>query len=242
MKQTYDGVIRTLRREIARHDKPENRLDYQRFFKEPLDEPTGLKIPVLRKISSQCFKELKGAPAKDVLACCDDLLASDERYMRFFAFEWALKLRNQYRPQDFTRFESWLKRYVNNWGTCDHFCCGPVGHLVFQFPELASKTYRWARSRDRWRRRAAAVSLIVPVRKRLLLDEVFRTADALLIDRDDMVQKGYGWMLKEASNVFPDEIFAYVMKHRSRMPRTALRYAIEKLPPAKRKQAMKKDF
>jgi len=85
------------------------------------------------------------------------------------------------------------------------------------------------------------VSLIVPVRNRLLLKEVFRTADSMLVDKDEMVQKGYGWMLKEASNRFPDEVFGYVMKNKSRMPRTALRYAIEKLPVDKRRRAMQKD-
>jgi 3-methyladenine DNA glycosylase AlkD len=82
----------------------------------------------------------------------------------------------------------------------------------------------------------------VPVRNRLLLDEVFKTADMLLTDDDDMVQKGYGWTLKEASNQFPDEVFRYVMKNKRRMPRTALRYAIEKLPQKMRKEAMKKDW
>ena len=62
-----------------------------------------------------------------------------------------------------------------------------------------------------------------------------------MTDSDDMVQKGYGWMLKVASNQFPNEVFRYVMKNKNEMPRTALRYAIEKLPSDKRKQAMKKD-
>jgi 3-methyladenine DNA glycosylase AlkD len=56
-----------------------------------------------------------------------------------------------------------------------------------------------------------------------------------------MVQKGYGWMLKEASNKYPQEVFNYVLKHRREMPRTALRYAIEKLSPALRKEAMKRE-
>ena len=86
------------------------------------------------------------------------------------------------------------------------------------------------------------MSLIVPVRNRLLLEKVFRTADSLLVDKDDMVQKGYGWMLKEASNRFPGEVFGYVMKNKSQMPRTALRYAIEKLPVDKRKKAMQKNL
>jgi len=242
MQQTDDKLIERIRREIAKHDKPENKLDYQRFFKETLDKPIGLKTAILRKISNRCFNDVKNMPAKDVLACCDELLVSGERYMRFIAFEWAVKLKGQYTPQDIKRFESWLKKYVNNWGSCDHLCCGPIGYLVLQFPDQVARTQTWARSQNRWLRRAAAVSLIVPVRMKILLDEVFQTADVLLVDSDDMVQKGYGWMLKEASNEFPDEVFNYVMKNKGKMPRTALRYAIEKLPANMRKKAMKRDL
>ena len=134
-----------------------------------------------------------------------------------------------------------MKKSVNDWAACDHLCTGPMGNLVRQYPDMSSKMRPWTRSKNRWLRRAAAVSLIVPVRDRLLLEEVFRTAGALLEDRDDMVQKGYGWMLKEASNVFPDELFEYVMNSRNRMPRTALRYAIEKYPANLRRKAMQKD-
>ena len=62
------------------------------------------------------------------------------------------------------------------------------------------------------------------------------------MDKDDLVQKGYGWMLKEAGNRFPKEVFEHVMKHKREMPRTALRYAIEKLPVELRKEAMKRDW
>ena len=55
-----------------------------------------------------------------------------------------------------------------------------------------------------------------------------------------MVQKGYGWMLKEASNIFQKQVFDYVMKRKNKMPRTSLRYAIEKMPQSMKKKAMKK--
>ena len=242
MPPATSKTLQCLRSEIAAHDKPENRINYQQFFKEKLEHPEGLKAAILRKISKQCFIGLKKLPAKDILAIGDDLLDSGERYMRFFAFEWALKVKKEYRPQDFKRFASWLKKYVDNWGACDHLCCGPIGYLVYQFPELAVKLQPWTKSRNRWQRRASAVSLIVAVRKGTLLNEVLRTADILLKDTDDMVQKGYGWMLKEASHEFPAEVFEYVMKNKREMPRTALRYAIEKLPPNRRKEAMKKDW
>jgi len=240
MKSTNKAIFNQILREIAKCDKPENRINYQQFFKEKLKEPVGLKAPVLRKISSQCFKEVRALPHTDILALCDDLLASGKRYMKFFGFEWALKVHKHYTKSDFKRFETWLRKYVEGWGSCDHLCCGPLGHIVAMYPELVRKTKPWIKSPSQWLRRAAAVSLIVPVRRSMLLDEVFDTADRLLTDDEDLVQKGYGWMLKEASNVYQEEVFAYVMKHKDRMPRTALRYAIEKMPPAMRKKAMAK--
>ncbi len=240
MRNTNQAVIDKILREIARCDKPENRINYQQFFKEKLKEPEGLKAPVLRKISSQCYKEMRGISTRDLLVLCDDMLVNGKRYMRFFAFEWALKAKGKYAKSDFARFEKWLKKYVEGWGSCDHLCCGPLGHIILQYPELVGKTKTWIKSRNQWLRRAAAVSLIAPVRKGILLDEVFDTADKLLADHEDLVQKGYGWMLKEASNVYQKEVFAYVLKNRDRMPRTALRYAIEKMPQSMRQKAMAK--
>jgi 3-methyladenine DNA glycosylase AlkD len=233
-------LIQKIKREIAKYDKPENRLNYQKFFKEKLDDPVRIKTAVLRKISNNIFKEVKGKPAAEILDICDELLKSDERYKRFFAFDWARKLKGYYRKSDFERFERWLKSYVDNWGACDHFC-GITGELLIQYPDLVPKIRKWAKSKNRWFRRAAAVSLIDPVTGGILLDEVFKTADILLTDEDDMVQKGYGWMLKEAGDQFPDEVFEYVIKNKREMPRTALRYAIEKYPAARRKEAMKRD-
>ena len=78
--------------------------------------------------------------------------------------------------------------------------------------------------------RASAVSLIIPARKGLFLDTIFEIADNLLLDKDDLVQKGYGWMLKAASESHQQQVFDYIMKNKIKMPRTALRYAIEKMP------------
>lgn len=233
-------VINRIRQELKKHDKPENKIYMQRFFKEKLDDPYGLKGAVFRKISNTCFKDIADQPKRKILEICNQMVESEERYMRGIAFDWADKIHQQLAASDFNLFEKWLKGYVNNWGACDTLCCGAIGKVVLKFPELFRKTMKWTRSKNRWVKRGAAVSLIIPVRNRILLAEIFQTADILMMDPDDMVQKGYGWMLKEASNQFPDEVFSYVMKHKTLMPRTALRYAIEKLPAHKRKEAMKK--
>ena len=98
------------------------------------------------------------------------------------------------------------------------------------YPQYLSKLKEFAGSDNRWMRRASAVSLIIPARKGKFLNDILELADILLLDKDDMVQKGYGWMLKAASQAYQQEIFDYVISKKAVMPRTALRYAIEKMP------------
>jgi 3-methyladenine DNA glycosylase AlkD len=234
-----DDVLKTLLAEIKAADKPANRVNYQQFFKEKLEHPVGLRTSVLRAISNRGFVKVRHLGKDGVLDICGGLLASRKRYMRFVAFEWAGKLESKYEQRDFARFERWLRDHVGSWADCDSLCCGVIGPLIARFPELSKKRARWISSRSLWLRRAAAVSLIVPARRGLLAADVLATARALLTDSEDLVQKGYGWMLKEAGSCFFPEVHRFVMTHRASMPRTALRYAIEKWPAAKRRAAMR---
>jgi 3-methyladenine DNA glycosylase AlkD len=117
-----------------------------------------------------------------------------------------------------------------------------VGDFIQKYPVYIGELRKWAKSDNRWVKRAAAVSLIIPARRGKFMDHIFEIADILLIDPDDMVQKGYGWMLKAASEAHQEEVFNYVMQHKAVMPRTALRYAIEKMPPDYRAKTMAKDW
>ena len=74
------------------------------------------------------------------------------------------------------------------------------------------------------------------------MKDIFDVAVKLLKDEDDLVQKGYGWALKEASKPHQKEVFNFVMKHRGKMPRTALRYAIELMPKSLKQKAMAKNI
>jgi 3-methyladenine DNA glycosylase AlkD len=108
------------------------------------------------------------------------------------------------------------------------------------YPEYISRLKKWAQSQNRWVKRASAVSLIIQARKGKFLNDIFEIADILLSDRDDIVQKGYGWMLKAASEAHQKEVFNYVMSKKTTMPRTSLRYAIEKMPAELKALAMAK--
>ena len=116
-----------------------------------------------------------------------------------------------------------------------------VGAFMEKFPGRSARLRVWATSKNRWLRRAAAVSLILPARKGMFLPDILAIADQLLLDPDDLVQKGYGWLLKAASQAHRPEVLAFVLARKRQMPRTALRYAIEKLPARDKQLAMRRD-
>jgi 3-methyladenine DNA glycosylase AlkD len=235
-----DKITQEIREELQNSAEEEYRQSVQRFFKEKV-KLMGVRTPVLRKISQKYFKSIKEKPKQEIFTICEKLLESGWGEERGVAFDWAYRLRDKLEEKDFPLLESWLKKYVSNWGACDSLSYGALGYFIYQFPDYFSKVKKWAVSKNRWERRASAVVLIYSIDQKKSLEPIFEIADILLRDEDDMVQKGYGWMLKVASNHEPKKVFDYVMKHKKEMPRTALRYAIEKMSPDLKKQAMAKD-
>ncbi len=235
-KQT---LISNIRKELNAHAEAAYRKGAMRFFNEPIN-PIGVRTPTVRKIARTYYHDLKALPKNDLFDLCEALLEKKTMEESLIAFAWAYRRKKEYERSDFNRFESWLKNYVTNWALCDDFCTHVIGDYLLSFPKDKVKVFTWSSSSNRWLRRAAAVSLILPVKRKQLLENVFKTADKLLTDEDDLVQKGYGWMLKEASNLYPNKVFDFVLRRKDHMPRTALRYAIEKYPKEMRKEAMKK--
>lgn len=217
-----------------------------RFFKEKV-VVYGVKSAVVGKLAKAYFNEIKSEnkkvspeKKKEIFALCEELFKSDYCEKAYIAAEWAYELRDYYSEEDFYTFEHWIENYVNNWAKCDTLCNHTVGSFIEKFPAYISNLKTWTASENRWLRRAAAVTLVLPARKGAFLEDIFEISDLLLQDKDDLVQKGYGWMLKEASKAHQQEVFAYVMKNKKQMPRTALRYAIEKFPKDLRAEAMAK--
>ncbi|MFH1253449.1 MAG: DNA alkylation repair protein [Candidatus Uhrbacteria bacterium] len=209
-----------------------------KFFKEEI-KCFGVRAKITDALAKKYFFEIKDLSKKEIFNLCEELLKAGTNEEEKIAFDWAYRLKRQFAPGDFLVFEKWLKKYVSNWGSCDDFCTHAFGDLLLQYPKFLSRVQKWARSKNRWERRAAAVILIFGVRQGKFLAEIFKTSSVLLKDEDDLVRKGYGWALKEASNVFSKEVFAYVMKNRKQMPRVALRYAVEKMPVEWKRETMK---
>lgn len=198
-----------------------------------------LRTPEVRRLSQSLFREVRGLAKSDILSLCEDLLETRDGDARTIAFDWAFRCRKALESEDLAVFERWLGAHVNGWGSCDDLCVHALGSLVHAFPETQEQLKIWTESGNRWFRRASAVALIYSVRRHAP-GSAFEIADRLLSDPDDLVQKGYGWLLKEVSRFHPEEVFEFVMDRRNGMPRTAFRYAIEKLSPDLRRVAMAK--
>jgi Predicted DNA alkylation repair enzyme len=152
---------------------------------------------------------------------CEELWQSGYLEESVVACIWAESLHKQYEPTDFKIFERWVHDYLTNWADCDTLCNHTIGYFVMMYPEYVTGLKEWAMSSKRFVKRASAVTLIIPARKGLFLDDIFEIANILLLDKDDLVQKGYGWMLKAASEAHQKEVFDYVVSRKSVMPRTA---------------------
>ena len=236
-----NNILYRIRQTLIENANEKTRNQSEYFFKEQVTV-YGVKSATVQKISKAIFAEIKDKPKDEIFAMCEKLWQSGYMEESFVACDWSDRLSKKFEPTDFEILERWIKNYVSNWASCDTLCNHTVGDFIMMYPEFLAKLKEFALSENRWVKRAAAVSLIIPARKGLFINDIFEIADILLMDSDDLVQKGYGWMLKAASQAHQPEVFEYVMSKKAVMPRTALRYAIEKMADELKKQAMQKLF
>ena len=232
-------LLDTLRDELAAKADPVWKSGAERYFKEPV-QFYGLSNSAARKIGSEYYQQLKGHTKDEILALGEELMKSGLMEETIIACDWSNRLHQKFEPADFVKFERWISQYVNNWAACDTLCNHTVAEFIVMYPTHLADLKRFAQSENRWLRRAAAVTLIIPASRGKFLPDIFEIATLLLDDTDDLVRKGYGWMLKAAAESHRQEVFEFIMRHRTTMPRTALRYAIEKMPEEMKSEAMKK--
>ncbi len=233
-------IIVEIREELKASADEKTQKSFQRFFKEKVTY-YGVKTGTVDKIAKKYWSEVKPCSKQEVFSLCEELYRSGITEEAFVAAFWLPNLVEKFEPSDLATFKAWIENYVDNWAKCDGLCNHTIGDFIEKYPESVKELKRWAKSGNRWLKRASAVSLILPARKGDFLQDVFEISDLLLADEDDIVQKGYGWLLKEASKKHQKKVLDYVLENRKKMGRTALRYAIELMPKELKVEAMKKD-
>ncbi len=234
-----DNIIFQIREELTTNCDEKTKTSTLHFFKEKIAF-YGVASATVHNISKTYYKKIAHLSKADIFNLCDQLWQSGMIEESFIACHWSYNQHTNFVSEDYYRFQQWVEKYVSNWASCDTICNHTIGECIERYPEHIADLKKCALSENRWMRRAAAVTLIIPARRGKFLDDIFEIADRLLLDKDDLVQKGYGWMLKAASEAHQQEVFDYVLKNKTVMPRTALRYAIEKMPKEMKMIAMKK--
>ena len=230
-------TLRTIRKGLERYRSKEKARVLQSFFKTgpgeygEKDVFLGVKVPQIRKVA-QTSERISIADVSQLLKS----KIHEERLLALLILILKFKEGSDIEKKRIYKLYLSHTKYVNNWDLVDL----SAAHIVGAF--LADKDrkplYILARSKMLWERRIAIISTFHCI-KHNIFGDTFKIAQILLHDKEDLIQKAVGWMLREVGkrNAIAEEDF--LKKHYKRMPRTMLRYAIEKFPPSRRQAYLK---
>jgi 3-methyladenine DNA glycosylase AlkD len=235
--QTEPSSAAQIRRALKRGGSAEHAAGVQWFFKEKI-KSHGWYTADLRRAMRRYRREILRAHDFGFLVNVADRLFTgsvlEEKIAAVFLLE---RLDVQCGDREFRLFESWLDR-IRSWSDHDALVHDLIAPMIAAEPKRADAVFRWAKSKNRWHRRAACVALIRGARAKMFFPEIVRLSNFLFADEDDMVQKGLGWLLRETAKFDVKRTVPYLMKIRGRAPRLVLRTACETLPASTRKRIL----
>jgi len=226
-----------IKKEIKKHANPEQASILQRFFKTGKGEYGegdvfyGIKVPEQRKIAKQ-FKDSSFTDLRSLL----NSKIHEERLIAAFILVEQYKKGDDKKKKAVFDFYLKNKKGINNWDLVDLSAPQIIGeHLLDKEKDLL---YKFAHSKNLWEKRISVLSTFIFIRNHFF-DDTLNISEILLNDKHDLIQKAVGWMLREIGkrDLITEEEF--LQKHYKTMPRTMLRYAIEKFPEEKRKAYLK---
>ncbi len=223
-----------VRRRLAAEGSPKRAAGIRWFFKEEV-RSHGWRTGDLRRLARRLRKDVLAASSLDrLLACAENLFRGDVLEEKVVAVLLLERDVESFGEREFRRFERWLPR-ISSWADHDALVYYLIAPLVAADAHRVRRAKAWARSRNRWHRRAAAVSLIRLARRDGFTPPIGQVAGVLVADPDDMVQKGVGWLLREFAKADPAHTVPYLLRIRPRASRLVLRTACETLPAASRR-------
>jgi 3-methyladenine DNA glycosylase AlkD len=238
-------VVDELRSALLGRGDPAAVAALQRYFTEPV-EAIGVSNADVAALADGYFTAHAHSPAArlDIAEALLERARYHEEVMLGFAVLHRIAQRN-FDAALVERSRYWLEHVVSNWAQCDDLCIKLLYRFFLGHPDLITSTQCWVDSASPWARRAANVSVVKFVRRKighdvyeLPLDVVFDNTLHLIDDREPYVQKGVGWLLKVASQVHPSEVEAFLRVRAADMNRATLRLAVEKYDPSLRRSLL----
>lgn len=226
-----------IRKVISKQKNPTQAVNLQRFFKTGKGEYGegdifyGIKVPEQRIIAKQ-FKDLALDDLKNLILS----KVHEERLIAAFILVDQFKSGDEKKKKIIFNFYLKNRKGINNWDLVDLSAPKIVGaYLIDKEKDLL---YKFARSKDLWEKRMSIISTQAFIREHYF-DDTLNISEILLSDKHDLIHKAVGWMLREVGNRDMETEEEFLRKHYKKMPRTMLRYAIEKFTEQKRNAYLK---
>jgi len=239
---TPAALLRETARLLAAEADPAAARQFQSYFKpHERVRVIGVKSARVREILAGVHERVRGAWAlKEVVAFTELCVKRREMEIRGVGTALLGKYTKVYEACLLHRIQRWLGAgYLDNWASVDSMAGNVVAPLLEKFPALVPEIVAWSASRNLWVRRMSVVPLVPFARRGRYLDEAYGVVAALLGDGEDLMHKATGWLLREAGKTDPARLEAFLVRHGPAVPRTTLRYAIERFPAERRALLLK---
>jgi 3-methyladenine DNA glycosylase AlkD len=233
-------MLEQLKKEIQESKNPEQAKTLQKFFKTGKGEYAegdiflGIKVPIQRNIAKK-YTNMSLNEIQDIL----NSKIHEYRLIALLILIQKYKKAKKGRLEKRKIFEFYLRntKNINNWDLVDLSAPQILGDfLQIEGTEILTHL---AKSKSVWERRIAIISTYSLIRKRRF-GETLAISEILLTDEHDLIHKAVGWMLREVGKRNKNMLELFLMQRYHKMPRTMLRYAIEKFPEDERREWLKK--
>lgn len=226
-------MLAEIKKEIQKHSNPEKAKFLQRFFKTGEGEYAegdlflGIVVPVQRQIAKK-YKELSFTDLKKLIPS----KYHEERLIALLILVERFKKSDEDEKEKIVKFYLDNRKGINNWDLVDLSAPKILGEYLLN--KNRNILYKFAKSDDLWEKRIAVLSTFTFIRNNDFNDAL-KIYEILVYDKHDLIHKAVGWMLRELGKIDLKTEEKFLKKYYKTMPRTILRYAIEKFPEKKRK-------
>ena len=231
-----------IQKELRKYSSVARKKKNEYFFKtddgcySEHDKFIGVRMPDIRKVA----KEFEDSNFQEIQLVLRSEIHEDRLCSLVILVNKSKKGNTRERAK-ITKFYLKNTKYVNNWDLVDASAHYILGQYILDNPSERTILDKLVVSKNIWKRRIAIVSTWIMNREGQI-DETLRLSKKLLNDKEDLIHKAVGWMLREAWKKNPAKVEKFLKTNYEKIPRTALRYAIERMEEGERKQFLKGEF
>jgi 3-methyladenine DNA glycosylase AlkD len=210
----------------------------QRWFKDPVDS-FGNDNELVKELKLELIAKVdQGWTIAEAVQFCEAMVRDPHMEARGIGYQVVAHFAASADASLFATARRWLEETCGNWGLVDNLAPSVVAPVVQRHPHLIPDLIAWTGSPNLWLRRGAVVTFVPLVGDEDFREAAYEVAGRLLDDTEDLIHKAVGWLLREAGKRDPDRLIGFLLKNGAAIPRTTVRYAIERFPKDERKRLL----